>query len=599
VEEKQLGVFRHTKLAGKIADVEIEAVVRPVEEDAIHTTEESSPVGMVSVRKTYDGRHETRAAGGIDHVKSLFVPVPEQIKTHDEEAFDATPEQAEEAYERRSAADLGGTFSPFAAVEEANEVDEDSDKTRNRIIRSREDYWRTLSREELEEIYPDLEVVDAPRKLEALDSFETFYDEPPSVEVEDPVTELKKKLYALESIIRQQPDGTVVISDGHGSEIRMYRGRVTISAAADLELRPGRDCIELVPRRKVINAGDEVQIVSSEGKVRIKADTDVDVLAANSGQDGRILLESRAPETAAVEKTGIHIRTQAGLWMTGDDVYLGLNPPASADFEESRQQGGFAREKNGTISIDGRLGNIGLFGQNMYGHMLGSLTMSSRGAVLGLQGGNATIVANTGLLGVSQLQLSTIKGVAAVPRGYYAAGGREEDFINAPQNPGLKIAGDILATGSVLINGTVAAASMNAKNAAFENATKESGMYTEQAYKPSISIEPFSAEGLALTSDSFFSGIPEYWGDAGLLGALFAFDRPEEVDQTNYEIQTMRWQTMLAEADAGTVWEQVPVFDLDGELTYPYPGYGPASTGKPLNRGKLGKAAFDEYIVNK
>lgn len=592
----QLGVFRHTALAGKIADGEYEALVRPVEEGAIHTSEEPEtvPVGMVRVRKTYDGRHETRAAGGIDHVKSLFIPVPEQTKPHDAEAFDAIPE-AEEAYERRSAVDLGGAFSPFSAVEEANEVDEDEAKNRNSIVRARSDHWRSMTREQLAEQYPDLEVEDAPRKLDLMDSDASFYEEPPSVEIEDPVTLLQRKVYALESIIRQQPDGTVVISDGHGSEIRMFRGRISISPAADLELRPGRDCIELVPRRKVVNAGEEVQIVSNEGKVRVKAETDVDVLAGNSGNLGRILLETRTPELTDTEKTGIHIKTQATLFMTGHDVYMGLNPPGDVD----EDLGGFARENAGTIAIDARLGKIGLFGQDLYGHMLGSATLSSRGSVLALQGGNATLIANTGLLGVGQLQMSTIKGVAAIPRSYFAAGGSESDFIEAPQNPGLKIAGDILATGSVLINGTLAASSVNAKNAAFENATDESGMYTSAAFNPTIEIEPFDASVVALASDSFQAAVPQNWGDAGLLGAHFQFDKPPEVSTQNFEMQLMRWQMMLQAGGNAVTWSQKAVRDIDGDDTFAYPGHGTESTTKgPINGGKLGKKTFNEYIVN-
>lgn len=598
IEADQLGVFRHTGLTGLIADGEIESIVRPVEEAAIHTTENptDTPVGMVRVRKTYDGRHETRAAGGIDHVKSLFIPVPEQTKQHDKEAFESTPE-FEEAYERRSADAMGGTFSPFAAAYEANETDEDEAKTLNGITRSRPEYWRSLTREQLAEQYPGVEAVDAPRKLDKIGPGDPYYDEPPSVDVEDPVTGLQKRLYALESIIRQQPDGTVIISDGHGSEIRMYRGRISISPAADLELRPGRDCLEWVPRRKVINAGEEVQIAANTGKVRIKADTDVDIMAANSGK-GRVLLESRGKELADPTNTGIHLKTPASLHMTGDDIYMGINPPETTPAEADAT--GFARERTGTISIDARQGNIGMFGQDLYGHMLGGLSVSSPGAVLGLRGGTATLIANTTLLGTGSLQMSTIKGAATIPRGYYAAGGQESDFIEAPQNPSFKIAGDILATGSVLLNGTLAAASVNAKTAAFENADKKySGLWTQEAYNPTVKVDPFNAQGLADAWPSFYAGSPTGWSDAGLLGAHFEFDKPPAIDQTNFETQLMRWQLMLQASGSESAWRQNSVKDIDGEDTYAYPGHGPASSANgPINGGELGKMTFDEYIVN-
>lgn len=590
-EEGQLGIFRHTALAGKIADGEIEAVVRPVEEGAIHTSNGTMPVGMVSVRKTYDGRHETRAAGGIDHVKSLYVPVPEQIKQHDAEAFDAIPE-AEEAYERRSAADLGGAFSPFSAAEEANEVDEDEAKTRNSITRARPDYWKTLTREEMEEQYPGLDAEDAPRKLETLDSGKSFYEEPPSVEVEDPVTGLQRRLYALESIIRQQPDGTVVISDGHGSEIRMFRGRISISPAADLELRPGRDCLELVPRRKVTNAGDEVQIVSNGGKVRIKAETDVDVMAANGGA-GRVLVESRGPEQADPALSGVHIKTAATLNMTGNDIYVGLTPPD--DSIRTGGSGGFSRERSGTISIDARQGRIAMLGQTLYAHMLSDMSLSAPGSVLGLQGGNATVVANSALFGVSRMQLSTIKNIANIPRGYYAEGGQDETIIDLPQNPSLYVAGDIRAVGSVRAKGTLAASSVVAPTGAFESGTFEA----TGIRSPDVDIEPFTAKTIAEAWSDFYADIPSSWSDAGLLGAHFQFDKPPAISQENFEMQLMRWQLMLQASGSEVTWAQNAVADRSGKATYAYPGHGPDTTANgPINGGKLGKKTFNEYIVN-
>jgi len=590
-DEAQLGVFRHTGIIGEMGDGEIDALLAPVEEDEIHTTDGKPPVGKVSVRKTYDGRHETRAVGGIDHVKSLFIPVPEQTKPLDADASDET--SPEKPYDEENRSDLGdGGFAPFAATLEADEFDQDTEKFRNMRIPKRSEYFRVMSRDGLKEQYPELDVDTAPREMEALDKGDPFYDEPPHVDDIDPVTELTRRLYALESIIRQQPDGSIIISDGHGSEILMHRGRISISPAADLELRPGRDCIELVPRRKVINAGEELQLVSNEGKIRIKAETDIDVLAGNGGT-GRVLVENRAVAGVEEDPGGVVIRSAADFRMLGANVYLGIIPPKTD--AASTSMSGLSRDVGGSVIIDSRGGSIGLHGNRMYGRFDSGVSLSSGNALMSAASGIFTVIANatqfaTGPFTIGRLEEGSVSQVVLDEHGV------SEETIESAAFSYLKIAGSIAADGAVL-SGILAAASVSASSGAFGNASLSSGMYSEGLEPPEVNVEPFSAEYLGIMSEAYGDSVPDDLTDEKILEPWFEYDKPEDVDQTKFLMYEMRWQAMLGAGGASIMWDPKAVKSSDDEDTYAYPGYG--TDGDVLQDSKFAKKPMDEYIVNK
>ena len=76
------------------------------------------------------------------------------------------------------------------------------------------------------------------------------YPPPESVELTDRVTGKVTRYYATSSFITQEPDGSICLCDGYGSEIRMSRGAIHISPALDLHLRPGRDLSAMAGRHQ-------------------------------------------------------------------------------------------------------------------------------------------------------------------------------------------------------------------------------------------------------------------------------------------------------------------------------------------------------------
>lgn len=104
-----------------------------------------------------------------------------------------------------------------------------------------------------------------------------------------------QKFWETESFISLVEDGTVVIGDGYGAEIRMSGGCVFLSAPGDVWLKGGRDVQSWAGNDVILRANKSVDVSSTEKNVRIKAEEHVLVFAGNeqSQHEGGILLESR------------------------------------------------------------------------------------------------------------------------------------------------------------------------------------------------------------------------------------------------------------------------------------------------------------------
>lgn len=115
-----------------------------------------------------------------------------------------------------------------------------------------------------------------------------FYPLPPYTVVTDPITGKPTKHYQSLSFLSQEPDGSICISDGYGSEIRMCRGNIYIAPALDLVFRPGRHMYGMVPGYMALNARDRCDIASGHDTVSIKAAKDIKIAAgANDGAANR------------------------------------------------------------------------------------------------------------------------------------------------------------------------------------------------------------------------------------------------------------------------------------------------------------------------
>lgn len=169
------------------------------------------------------------------------------------------------------------------------------------------------------------------------------YAPPPFINITDPVTGRVTSYFASTSFITQEADGSILITDGYGSEIRMSRGNIYISPALDLFLRPGRDLSAMVPRHQSYNAQQTTTINSSES-IYIRAVNDLKMAGATQG-DGMVTLECMAETKTPTN--GLMLKSLCGTTVIGNDIYMGRN------IGDGLTQGRVATpQKEGAIIID-------------------------------------------------------------------------------------------------------------------------------------------------------------------------------------------------------------------------------------------------------
>ncbi len=178
-----------------------------------------------------------------------------------------------------------------------------------------------------------------------------------------------QKFYESESSISLLEDGSVVITDGYGSEIKMSAGCLTLSAPGDVWIKSGRSSQIWSGADCIVRAVDDVDISTTDKNVRIKAEQNLFMLAGNdsSEKEGGVLIESRA-------KSPIYKFEECG-----DDVIFGgivLRAPKAevvglGERIYLRTGGGGSSIKPGNITIDAGKGEADLVtkSNNMYNYV--------------------------------------------------------------------------------------------------------------------------------------------------------------------------------------------------------------------------------------
>ncbi len=100
-------------------------------------------------------------------------------------------------------------------------------------------------------------------------------------------------VYENESMVALLEDGTVVIGDGWGSEIRMVGGNIELHCAGDVVAYPGRDLISWAGHDVVLRAHDSLDLTTANGDIRTKAQRNHHAVAGNGGCGG-FVHESKA-----------------------------------------------------------------------------------------------------------------------------------------------------------------------------------------------------------------------------------------------------------------------------------------------------------------
>jgi hypothetical protein len=478
--------------------------------------------------------------------------------------------------------------------------------------------------------------------LESLDGQAVGYTGKTFSEIQDPLTDdtdRKLKLTALLSIIDMDETGAILIRDGHGSEIRMHRGNITISCPGDIRTLPGRDNITMTPRNHVINAGADLELASSDGDVRVKSEYNTRLLSGNGGT-GYTVIENRS--TAAFDADparndydsnefaggGLILKSESDAALLGRNIRLGLHDPS-----DRSEEGLSPSNKTGNILIDGGLGSLTLQAAYLYGTGSALVSLASYGAANGsilnlYPSGQLTAVATSMGFGTNAFRVGAIQDpVSGIKLGKDGVSRTEVAVGQGQVN--CEIAGSMKLDGGLSMEQTLACSTVLSQNvitnsAVVNNAGELSGMKPSKPVNIDSqldrmrgdAIEPIDVSGANTTFDSLADRLSTMMGTASLFtgyGAFavgFAYPGSDYYQTTSHYIVQASWQTML---NSDIFWKENPVLNpVKDEETYVYPGKeswtnssyvrklkvegsGRTLTVSPENSGSL----KDAYKVNK
>lgn len=360
------------------------------------------------------------------------------------------------------------------------------------------------------------------------------YPLPKSIELTDPVTGKKARCYNSTSCIGQEPDGSILITDGYGSEIRMSRGNIYISPALDLIMRPGRDMCSMVPRHLALNS-QETMTLSTAGNGYVHAAGDLKMAGATKGR-GAVVLESKA--TSFGTGDGLVLKSASNASFTGLDVFVGVTEAAGLEDYIPTPQ--VAR----TVVIDAGKGTLLQRSRATTidtEQFLAVASGAGTGSAFSLAPASAALF-TPGVLMPSVLSMPTMKGVV---KATVLRDGKEEEITLKTANKGTIQA----SGGGVFVDGA---------------GTAEKGMPPQDAPK---GLGDFVAMS-ALVSTSYRNSF--------VAGNEFSF--PDSYDiQVDLRVPGMLWQAIAtdsyAQQDPGYMWAEPYVKGLAGKTTACYPGF--------------------------
>lgn len=407
------------------------------------------------------------------------------------------------------------------------------------------------------------------------------YALPKSIELEDPVTHQKRTYYASMSFITQEPDGSICICDGYGSEIRMCRGNIYISPALDCIVRPGRDMSVMAGRHQAYNS-QQTCTINSTTSTYIRAVKDL-MMTGATGEKGKVLLECRNKETGV--DYGMLIKGAEGLAITAkSDLYLG-----KSNYSSQQANGVVEDAGSGSVIIDaGSKGDVYVRGRNMLCNMADITLCANDGG----SGTAFTLSANSAYMYTPSLVVSGNVQLKNQTRSILLPQGRTIT-LNAATEPSLVV------YGMTHINGELAVSTLIRGEVAGDIISRGKGKACRTEYEHPDKLEGSSnPSGNLGSANAVYESIQQ--AGKGVYQSLFTYKNkfmfPESYDtDVNATIPGMVWQELSAQAGEtqGGTWMESPV---DG--TACYPGYAAWADRKLSRRGYALTSLKSGYYVN-
>lgn len=347
--------------------------------------------------------------------------------------------------------------------------------------------------------------------------------------------------YALSSAsINITDDGSIILLDAYGSGIIMTGGAIVEAPAVDHWVRAPRNANVWAGRDVNTRARNHVDISSTTKDVRIKSERHLQLLAGNSGANGAVLIESKAPTPSYVFEDGAEA-------VVGDDVVAGGVMIRSLQDLVTWSESTYVRTMNGAIVLDAAKG-------------AGLIECHSQSFVNFLAGGGASFNAYREGEAITHVHISTATATL-VDGGLYVL--QYGAFGNS-----------VYSNGSVLVDNGHIFTSRAAQG--FLNVGGLQPGSLKEFFQTLTSIE---RQLQATLTSTYGSTIQDSWYGATRPGndrvmqfAHFAFRTPEQYGSTNFHIFEDFSQQTARIAGQGEIWRETPVV-VAGRQTAPYPGY--------------------------
>jgi hypothetical protein len=571
----QRGFFRMEELSGG----GVEGFMRAIKTDYgsgivfVHEDGNVTYPGVVREDSRMDGKYRVQAAKEIRFDKHFYIPVPYEIADEGELEEVIIPETDDD---RAVLENILQGEDAYAALQHliADNISELDEEAQRVALQQRSSVWKTPSREELEEA-----VGAESEDLEPLGDDDVSYSIDDLLSV---VAELypgrRIRIYKNHSMFLMADDGGVTIGDGFGAEIRMSRGNVTIAAAGDITMQPGRDLVEWVPRNRISKVRQRVEIVSSNDSISIKSEKNLQMLSGNGGT-GSTVIENRANNTdlsqiavSALEQgraigSGVHIRsTLSGVSILGDYIYGG-------GYTNQTDEAEGLTPVSCNILLDAGPGFATLKGNAaaVLGTVSASISMEGTSSGLYIVPNIASLIGTSQITQTAQAVFIQGGGGEFIDKPFVNKDGVQTRRVSVPRiaSPTLAAAGQIVCGAGLSVRGDMQVTGAGVANGGFGIPQQKVSISVPEGV---VGIAPAVAGngvGNLLSYMTATAGVQTARGQS-ILGIAFPNSDSEAYHAKNFEIVETKWQQRL---NTSRVWIESKVSHtiLDNG-SYPYPG---------------------------
>ena len=305
--DDQAGLWRVQEFKGYLGDLQRTYVSLPALDDVVEQSSAKTVTpGLSDVGVGIDGSLHFKSAKSILLEKTVAIPIPKELRAPDDPMGDI--------YDDYKHAGLVGDGPDHEREEPAMADDKPGMRALLGLDRQAvQSYLSDLAlRKHTKDWYlpTEQETVDKLGMKASYDpdgEINNRYWLPTPKKVEKDLDHRgKANFYTGRAFMQIEDDGSIIIEDAYGSQIRMEGGNIVLAARNDVILQPGRNLHAWAPRDLVMKAGNSADLSASLGDVRIKAEGNLLAVAVKKG----VVIESQSDDQSDWNKSGQELESR-------------------------------------------------------------------------------------------------------------------------------------------------------------------------------------------------------------------------------------------------------------------------------------------------